>query len=113
MRTWLWRTGMVPVRLPANFSLKSARPGKAQRAAEADHGRLADVGQLRDLGDRLGQHLARMLEHQGRDALLGRRQFVLQVLHALHQRIGAAAAAQVLGQDARHAVQAGFGVMIT
>jgi hypothetical protein len=27
-RTWLCRTGMVPVRLPANLSLKSARPEK-------------------------------------------------------------------------------------
>jgi hypothetical protein len=78
---------------------------EAERAAEADHGRLADVGQARDLGDRLGQHLARMLEHQRGDALLGRRQFVLQVLHALHQRVGAAAPAQVFRQDRRHAAQ--------
>ncbi len=28
MRTWLWRTGMEPVRLPANFNLNSASPWK-------------------------------------------------------------------------------------
>ena len=76
------------------------------------------AGPLRDtIGATLEDQVQALRQDKGnlqeavadRDALLGRRKFRLQVLHALHQRVRAAAVAQVLGQDARDAVQRRIG----
>ncbi len=91
------------------FELEVGQAEKAERAAKADHGWLAHVGPARDFGNGFIDHGAWVFQHQLGHAPFSWWQFILQLGNALHQRVIAILAAQVLGKNRRNTVEGRIG----